>query len=325
MLKRTLRGIAVFLILLLVAVWVLTQPLFDRGISTKNDHPPLSSAPLLKSKVENLVNNFGSRNFEETENLAKVAEYIASEFRQLKLEVELKSFEIKGKTYFNVYASIGPMTPEVIVVGAHYDTAGPFPGADDNASGVAGLLEVGRVLSRTPPPTRVILAAYSLEEPPFFRTRHMGSAIHAKDLKEKKIKVRLMMSLEMLGYYSDAEDSQHFPIPGLSLLYPHVGNFIAVVSTPPHLSLTRKVKRAMLLATPLPVYSINAPREVPGIDFSDHLNFLELDYPAMMITDTAENRNTAYHTERDTADRLDYERMRMAVDAVIAAVQVVAQ
>jgi len=168
---------------------------------------------------------------------------------------------------------------------------------------------------------RVELVAYSLEEPPHFRTESMGSAVHAASLEAKKARVRAMISLEMIGCFSDEKDSQAYPLGVLKLLYPSTGNFIAVVGRIGGGRLVRVVKTAMRAATRLPVESINAPGFIPGIDFSDHLSYWEHGYPAVMVTDTAFYRNPRYHTSDDTPDTLDYERMALVVDGVVAAVR----
>jgi Zn-dependent M28 family amino/carboxypeptidase len=219
----------------------------------------------------------------------------------------------------------GPEAGERLVVGAHYDAFGPYPAADDNASGVAGLIELAYLLGQHPPALAVELVAFTLEEPPYFRTAEMGSAVHAQSLKAAGVTVRVMFSLEMIGYFSDAPDSQRFPVPLLSLCYPSRGNFITVAGNVGEGLLVRRIKRAMSGASELPVYSINAPRLIPGLDFSDHLNYWQAGYPAVMITDTAFFRNRNYHTMQDTADKLDYRRMAQVVEGVMAAVVALSQ
>lgn len=228
-----------------------------------------------------------------------------------------------GGPYKNIIARYGPQQGPRIIIGAHYDAAVAMegeqtrwtPGADDNASGVAGLLELARLLGQQAPTASVELVAYASEEPPFFRSDEMGSAVHAASLTRP---VQLMVALEMIGFYDDAPDSQRYPIAGLNWLYPGRGNFIAVVGRMQDISAVRQVKAGLLSAKTLPVYSINAPSFVPGIDFSDHLNYWQRGIPAVMITDTAFFRNTEYHLKGDTADRLDYERMAQVVDGVMA-------
>ncbi|MFN0124406.1 MAG: M28 family peptidase [Blastocatellia bacterium] len=180
---------------------------------------------------------------------------------------------------------------------------------------------LARLFDQTPPRAPVELVAYTLEEPPFFRGELMGSAVHARALRERGARVRAMISLEMIGCFSDTPASQEFPNPALRLLYPSVGNFIAVAGDFRQIGLVREMKGAMRRAGAIPVYSINAPGWLPGIDFSDHLNYWNAGYPAVMVTDTSFYRNKNYHTPQDTADKLDYNRMAGVVQAVFAAVQ----
>jgi Zn-dependent M28 family amino/carboxypeptidase len=209
---------------------------------------------------------------------------------------------------------------DVVVVGAHYDAFGPAVGADDNASGVAGLLELAPRLKDAHGSARIELVAYTLEEPPYFRTRSMGSRVHAAALQKSGAKVRAMVCLEMIGFFSDEDGSQRYPLPGLGLLYPSRGDFIALVGCLGEAGLVRTIKRAMAQACDLPVRSINAPRFVPGIDFSDHLNYWDAGFDAVMVTDTAFYRNANYHKASDTLETLDYERMAKVVEGVRAAV-----
>src|SRR5262249_3579536 len=171
-----------------------------------------------------------------------------------------------------------------------------------------------------PPPLRVELVAFTLEEPPYFRTTGMGSSVHAESLRQQSVRVRAMFSLEMIGYFSDAPGSQQFPIGALGAFYPSTGNFISMVGRLGDWSLVRRTKAAMRNAAPLPVYSINAPGMVPGVDFSDQLNYWRAGYSALMITDTAFYRNRNYHTAQDTAEKLDYKRMAMVVEGAYATV-----
>jgi len=305
-------------LLLLVGLWFwITQPEF-----TAASPDPLRTVDpsRLQVHVHKLSVELSPRDESHIENLDRVAAYIKDEFSQTTSSISEQPYRVQGKSYRNVIARFGPETEERIVVGAHYDTAGPLPGADDNASGVAGLIELARLLGRQPPAMRVELVAFTLEEPPYFNTTGMGSSVHAKSLRNENVRVRAMISLEMIGYFSDAPGSQNFPAGFLGALYPSTGNFIAVVGRMSDWSLVRSTKGAMRRASPLPVYSINAPRVVTGVDFSDQLNYWEAGYSAVMITDTAFFRNHNYHTEHDTAEKLDYKRMAMVVEGVYAAV-----
>jgi Zn-dependent M28 family amino/carboxypeptidase len=292
---------------------VLARPLIAKGAAP---NAVVSVDPRnLREHVEVLSRQFVPRDADHPELLLKAADHIASEFRSNGARVGYQEFQVDYVRYQNVIAEYGPETLDVVVIGAHYDTAGDQPGADDNASGVAGLLELGRLLSGVKLHSKVLLAAYVLEEMPHFRTHVMGSAVHAKSLRERGASVKLMISLEMIGYFSERENSQGFPFPLLKLFYPSRGSFILVVDRL-FSNRAREVKKWMNAASDLPVYSINAPAIIPGVDFSDHLSFWQQGYPAVMVTDTAFYRNDAYHTRRDTADRLDYDKMAQVVHGV---------
>lgn len=302
---------------------LVTQPT-PSNVGMVNAVPPEPAR--LEAHVRTLAEMFVPRDEGHPENLDRTAAYISRQFEQANGKVSEQAYEVNGKTYRNVIALFGTDTGERIVVGAHYDSANAeTPGADDNASGIAGLIELAYLLDKAPLPLRVELVAFTLEEGQHFRTERMGSAVHAASLKEQGIAVRAMFSLEMLGYFSDAPDSQDYPHPILKAFYPSRGNFIAVVGKLDQPWVVRRVKKAMRGASLLPVHSINAPRSVPGIDFSDHRNYWEAGYDAVMITDTAFYRNHNYHTGRDTPDTLDYRRMAMAVQGVYAAVLALAK
>jgi Zn-dependent M28 family amino/carboxypeptidase len=168
--------------------------------------------------------------------------------------------------------------------------------------------------------TEIELVAYSLEEPPFFGTQDMGSAHHAALLHEQKVRVKCMIALEMIGYFSSEPGSQSYPIPALRIFYPGKGNFIAIVGRLDQRKIVKKIKGLMKGAADLPVYSVNAPTIVSGIDFSDHRNYWKYGYDAVMITDTAFYRNPEYHESGDTAENLNYELIGKAVIQVFEAV-----
>ncbi|HEX5761471.1 MAG TPA: M28 family peptidase [Thermoanaerobaculia bacterium] len=288
--------------------------------STAVPERPAGADPArLAARVEALT-GFSPRNGAHAANMARAADWLRDELTRTGGAVTEQGFETDGAAYRNLIARFGPEGPERIVVGAHYDALGSHPGADDNASGVAGVLELARLLATRRPRLPVELVAFALEEPPYFGGPGQGSAVHARALRRRGVRVRAMLCLEMIGYFSDAPRSQDVPVRPLRLLYPSTGNFIAVVGKPGQGRLVRRVREAMRAATPLPVESIVAPAWLPGVDFSDHRSYWVEGYPAVMITDTAFYRNPHYHTARDTPDTLDYPRMAQVVDAVHAAV-----
>ncbi|WMJ73249.1 M28 family peptidase [Cytophagaceae bacterium ABcell3] len=274
----------------------------------------------IKNDVYLLTNTPEPRNSFNIQSLNLAADYIKQEFSNISDRVEEQVYQVENNDFRNIICSFGPEEGERVIVGAHYDVCHEQPGADDNASGVAGLLELARILKVRSPEHRIDLVAYSLEEPPFFKTPHMGSYVHAKYLKDNEIPVKAMISLEMIGYFSEEEDSQDFPFSLMKLLYPTKGNFIAVVGKVGQRSLTKKVKTSMISASAIPVKSINAPKFVQGIDFSDHLNYWIFGYPAIMITNTSFYRNKNYHEKTDTPETLDYEKMAEVIKGCYRAI-----
>ena len=278
------------------------------------------AAARLQADVRALAERFVPRDAAHTDNLRAAADYIAAQFAAAGANPERQPFQARGAAYANVVAGFGPADAPRLVVGAHYDAAGPYPGADDNASGVAGLLELARRLRGTPLRLRVDLVAFCLEEPPFFGSDEMGSAVYAHALKAARTPVHGMIALEMIGYFSDRKHSQRYPHPSLEALYPNEGNFIAVVGRAQETEFVRRLQTAMRAASPLAVHALNAPASTPGVALSDHASFWAAGYPGAMITDTAFFRNPHYHTAEDTADTLDYTRMAQVVAGVHAAI-----
>lgn len=271
----------------------------------------------LRRHVEFLAVEAAPRDADHPESLDKAAAYIQGQFFRTGARVTEQSFTAWKKTYRNVLATFGPDTGPLVIVGAHYDAFGGFganPGADDNASGTAGLLELARLLDGRPLSRRVVLAAYSTEEPPFFGSPQMGSAVHARSLGAAP--VHGMICLEMIGCFRAEQPWPHW---FLRLLYPGRGDFIAVAGRWSDRALTWKVKRAIRAAGTIPVYSFTAPRSA-GLDGSDQISYWDRGIPAVVVTDTAFVRNAAYHTPADTAETLDYDRMARVVDGALNAV-----
>jgi Zn-dependent M28 family amino/carboxypeptidase len=282
-----------------------------------------ASKDRLYQHVDFLTDIQPARSFDNPQSLDTAANYIAHHLEKCKkATVTRQYFEVKGKKFQNVIAIFGDSTAttERIVIGSHYDVCGDQAGADDNASAVAALLEIATLLEQNaqPLPYTIELVAYSLEEPPNFRTNNMGSYVHAKSLKDKGVDVKLMICLEMLGYFSDAPKSQEYPVGLLKAIYPTVGNFIGVVGNFKDRSLVTQLKKGLLKYSKVPVESINAPASLRGIDFSDHQSYWKVGYPALMITDTAFFRNPNYHQTTDTIDTLDFVRMAEVVTGLYA-------
>ncbi|HBI15310.1 MAG TPA: aminopeptidase [Desulfobulbaceae bacterium] len=282
----------------------------------------------LREWVAYLAGTIGCRPATRPDLLQAVADRLASAFQELGFAVTRQPVPWRTTSHANIIAAPGesqladPSCP-LLIVGAHYDTVSRSPGADDNGSGVAGLMEMARLLAGEPPPG-LRLVAFCPEEPPAYRTSNMGSYHYAHSLKKAKSPVLGMICLEMIGFFSDAPGSQSYPLPFMNILYPDRGDFIAMVGNLRSAPWTRKVRNAFAAATDLPVETLNGPALIVGIDFSDHWSFNKFGYPAVMVTDTAFYRNPQYHKPSDTPDTLDYERAAKVVTGLAAAVRKVA-
>lgn len=312
-LLKFIRSVAIGVSVGLLGVYFyLTQPIFssneplDIEVDTKR----------LEGVVRKLSEDFHPRNFRNTGNLNATADYIQAHFEQAGGRVEIQEFSVSGRSYKNVRAFFGDVSDSRMIIGAHYDSHDDTPGADDNASGVAGLVELAYLFQKHTLRRGIELVAYSLEEPPFFDSKYMGSYVHAKSIADESITVEAMIALEMIGYFDEAFGSQNYPTRLFDIIYPNTGNFIAVVGRMDQRNIISKVKAGMKGTSDLDVHSIAAPESVPGIDFSDHRNYWQFGYNAVMVTDTAFYRNHAYHTTEDTWDRLNYDKMANVVRAV---------
>ena len=285
--------------------------------------PPLKTgaqadAGRLHESVLRLCGDFHPRDPRHPHNLDRTAEWIAAELRAAGLTVEFQDYAIRDGRFRNVVGYLQGTDPAAgaFVVGAHYDAFGGFPGADDNASGVAVLLELARSLPQRDVRAARYFVAFSTEEPPFFGTDDMGSAHFAAKLQAEAVDVELVLVLDMVGRYSNAKDSQEMPLPGLGLLYPRRGNFVAIVADLGSGDAIGRVKKAMLATETLPVHSFRAPAFIQLVHMSDHLAFRKLGLPAVQITDTGFMRVPEYHTPDDTPEKLDYPRMALLVEAL---------
>jgi hypothetical protein len=277
---------------------------------------------LLRRHVDFLTRLEPARNHAHAASLEKAADHISQAFADAGALPESQPFKVDGRSYRNIMASYNPAGKKRLVVGAHYDVAGEQPGADDNASGVAGLLELARMLFSQQPELdyRIDLVAYCLEEPPYFGTDHMGSYIHARSLKEAGVPVMGMISLEMIGYFSDEPGSQPFPDPALAKLYPHTANFIIVVGVEEHAAFARRVHQLMHRNATIDTQLIVFPDTEGLAGLSDQRSYWRFGWPALMINDTAFIRNHNYHSHGDTIDTLDFGKMAAVVEGTYRAV-----
>jgi Zn-dependent M28 family amino/carboxypeptidase len=312
------RRFSVFLLFVALLASAVVSCVSQPGVKALESREVAVEVTALQRHVQALAVTYHPRSVENFAMLEAAGDYVLAEMRAAGATPEIQNIDVNGTVYRNFIARFGPTEGPLLVIGAHYDACGQTPGADDNASGVAALLELTRLLARDPPSQPVELVAYTLEEPPYFRTEFMGSFRHASALADRKRQVRLMVSLEMIGYFRDEPKSQDYPVAGLGLMYPDQGNFIAIVGAFNDVSNMRRIKALFKGASDLPVESINAPSSVPGVDFSDHASYWKFDMPAVMVTDTAFLRNPNYHEPGDRPETLDYVRMAKVVRAMHA-------
>jgi Zn-dependent M28 family amino/carboxypeptidase len=281
--------------------------------------PAHPAAARLRQHVEMLAGTIGERNIWKYAALNRAAEYIEAQLTAAGYTPERQTFEVSKLPVSNVEAAlIGNDRPdEIVVLWAHYDSVPGCPGANDNGSGIAALLELADRFSRHPRRRTVRFVAFVNEEPPFFRTGQMGSVVYANAAKTRGDRIVGMLALETMGCFSDMKGSQTYP-PPIASFYPDVGNFIGFVANVRSAPLLWKARRAFKRHTSFPLQTAALPASVPGVGWSDHWAFWQAGYRAMMITDTAPFRYRWYHTGNDTADKIDYDRLAVVVDGVYA-------
>ena len=309
----TIAAASVGVLLITAAAWYsLALP----GESHEGPQPPVTDeerdlALRLRRHVEVIAHE--PHNLDQPGALARVADYIVQVLSQYGHRPERQIFEVQGQSVENIAVTVnasGPRPAErTIVVGAHYDSFGQSPGANDNGSGTAAVIELVRLLSDlTTLRTRLILVLFVNEEPPYFQTLDMGSVRFAKLLAARGEPVAAMLSLETIGFYSDRPRSQRYPKP-LNLLFPSTASFIAFIAMPGSRGLLHSVVRAFRETTPFPSIGGVGPSLIPGIGWSDHWAFAEVGFPAVMVTDTALFRYPHYHLPTDMPDKIEYEKL----------------
>jgi Zn-dependent M28 family amino/carboxypeptidase len=273
-------------------------------------------ASRLRGHVVALAGEIGERNLAHYAALERARAYVADALSAAGWAVTDQAYEFGGETFHNVEAArAGDAALPEIVVGAHYDSVEGSPGANDNASGVALLIELARAMRDRPSPRALRLVAFANEEPPYFNDgRGMGSVEYVRRLSDPG-RVRAMLSLETVGYYRDEPGSQHYPA-GIGALYPDRGNFVGFVANVRSRALVRDVVRSFRAVATIPSEGAALPESIPGVGWSDHRSFWAAGIPAVMVTDTAPFRDPAYHRATDTPERLDYDRMARVVDGL---------
>ena len=279
----------------------------------------------LRRHVQALAGDIGERHVWRPQALRAAADYVRAEFAALGFAVAAQAYDVRGVRCENLEVAIpGSRRPgEIVLAGAHYDTVAGSPGADDNASGVAGLIEIARALRDASPQRTVKLVAFVNEEPPFFPFGQMGSKLYATAARVRGDDIRIMLSLEMLGCYRDEPGSQAYP-PFLQWFYPDRGNFIAFVSNLRSRRALAEVTDAFRAHCAFPAERLASPAFIPGVAWSDQRSFWRAGYPGVMVTDTAFYRYPHYHSATDTPERLRYPEMAQVVQGLARALAALA-
>jgi len=310
---RVILYTSVFLFLAAFSIWAYKVMI---SIRPKVGRPRLDAGALevikdlevrLKRHVFILAHEIGPRSVFLPESLKAASDYVRAFWEDMEYEVRVQTYRVNNIACHNLAVEIpGVMKPdEILLIGAHYDTVSHSPGANDNGSAVAALLELSRLFRSKAPKRTVRFVAFANEEPPFFKTGQMGSLVYAKGCREKKEDIVAMVCLETIGYYRQEPGTQKYPFP-LSIFYPDRGNFIALVGNLRSKALVTSFARCFMQQSDFPVECAAVFGFITGIDWSDHWSFWTCDYRAIMITDTALFRYPYYHSHEDTADKLDY-------------------
>lgn len=330
--RAAFRLLTLLLVLGALAVYTGFMLIRMPGKSFQGDLPPLSSeeeelAEQLRELVSSLAGEIGERNIWTPKKYELAAHMIEDRLRSLGYDVNRDTFQVSGVACSNLEGEVpGAVRPEeILVIGAHYDTVVGCPGANDNTSGVAGMLALASLFKDARPERTIRFVAFANEEAPFFHTANMGSLRYATQARERRENIVGMISLETIGYYSDEEKSQQYPFP-FHLFYPSRGNFIGFISnmSGDSRAFQREVVSLFRQNVSFPSEGAALPQRVPGVGWSDHWAFWENGYPALMVTDTAPYRYPYYHSSEDTPEKLDYLKMARVVKGMEAVVSALA-
>jgi hypothetical protein len=292
--------------------------------------PDQVSQAKLQAHVQKLAGDIGERNVFHPKALRQAADYIESVWRAQGYEVVRQQYQVQGEQCVNLEVTrLGAVSPkEIVLFGAHYDTVEGSPGANDNATGVAALLEFSRLMASQKPGRTVRFVAFVNEEPPFFWKPEMGSRVYAKIARQRGDDIRAMVAMDSLGYYSDQPGSQKFP-PGLKALYPDRvfpdrGNFLAFIANPESRALLERALKTFRAQSDFPTDYLVGVAQIPGIGFSDHESFWREGYRAIFVTDTATFRDPSYHTAQDTVEKINFKALTRVTEGLFGVIKTLA-
>jgi hypothetical protein len=327
--------ITIAVVAILVLLWWFGMRMPGKNVSKAGPLSPdeVALREELRANVQKLAGEIGERNMWHYAQLNAAADFIEDSFSRGGLRTQRDSYETGGQPCHNIEAEVSGSQqgaavfspPPIIIIGAHYDSVFGSPGANDNGTGVAAILVLARRFASAKPKQTLRFVAFVNEEPPYFLSGEMGSQVYARRCKERGDKISAMISLETIGYFSDAPNSQTYPSPGLGVFYPKVGNFIGFVSNVRSRELLRRVITLFRKHAKIPSEGASLPAFIPGVSWSDQWSFWQHGYPAIMVTDTAPFRYPYYHSSSDTPDKLDYDRFTLVVSGMEKVIQELAK
>ncbi|WP_413165957.1 M28 family peptidase [Capilliphycus salinus ALCB114379] len=318
--KSALIRLAIlFAVLLILAAWAGLTMFWMPEHSYNGKLQPLQNEEIalqtsLKRDIQKIADEIGVRNVSQYEKLNAAKTFLETALTQAGYEVKLQEYQIDNKLYYNLEVErLGTEKPnEIVLVGGHYDSAFTSPGANDNGTGVVATLELARIFAQKSTKRTVRFVEFTNEEPPFFWTENMGSLVYAQRSRRNQENIVAMLSLETMGYFSDAVGSQKYPFP-INLFYPNQGNFIAFIGDINSGDLVRQAIKSFRRHAQFPSEGVSLPSWIPGVGWSDQWAFWQQEYKGIMITDTAPYRFPFYHTEEDTPDKIDFDKLTRVV------------
>lgn len=321
----------IFAILLVVMSWAFSKMFWMPETSYQGQLPPLqpeeiSLQKLLEQDLQKLAVDIGSRNYSQYENLNLAKEFLQTSLTEAGYKVQQQEYKIGNKNYYNLAVEKkGIKKPdEIIVIGGHYDSAFISPGANDNGTGAVATLELARIFANKPTNRTIRFVEFTNEEPPYFWTENMGSLVYAKEVKKRNENIVAMLSLETMGYFSEDSGSQKYPFP-IGLFYPNQGNFISFIGNIQSSDLVKKSIAAFRRQVQFPSEGTALPEQIPGVGWSDQWSFWQQGYKGIMVTDTAPYRYEYYHTEQDTIDKVDFEKLARVVNGLVKVISDLAE
>jgi Iap family predicted aminopeptidase len=298
------------------------------GKSYSGQLPPLTPSQeqvsqQLNRYIKIIADDIGEHNYIFYNQLIQVENFLNERLSQAGYAVKTQEYSVDGKVFRNLEIEIrGTEKPdEIVIVGAHYDSVVGSPGANDNGTGAVAILALAEKFATLKPKRTLRFVEFVNEEPPFFWSENMGSWVYAQRCKERQENIVAMLSLETMGFYSQASNSQQYPVNILKLIYPNQGNFISFIGNISSRSLIHQAIGKFRNSAQFPSQGVSLPNFIPGVGWSDHWSFWQAGYPALMVTDTAPFRYPYYHTQQDTPEQIDYYGLTLVISGLESVIQ----